>query len=233
MTGVVGRRPHRQLHDGTFADKNVGTGKTVTVTAISSAAPTPATTPANTTATTTADITGAPDHGHRHRPTPRPPTARPAPLPSQRSPSIRPRSATRATSSRPTTPPAAGTGKTLTPSGTVNDGNGGANYAVTFVNNTTGVITAGAPNKLVFLQQPTDEVVSDIITPAVTVQATDLYGNPTPSASGNVTLSSQHHQRAGTLSGTLTQPLSAASRPSTTSASTTSGTYTSPPPTAR
>ena len=32
-----------------------------------------------------------------------------------------------------------GTGKTLTPPGTVNDGNGGANYAVTFVNDTTGV----------------------------------------------------------------------------------------------
>ncbi len=37
-----------------------------------------------------------------------------------------------------------GTGKTLTPSGTVNDGNGGANYTITFVNNTTGVITARA-----------------------------------------------------------------------------------------
>jgi len=36
----------------------------------------------------------------------------------------------------------AGTGKTLTPTGTVNDGNGGANYNVSFVNNTTGVITA-------------------------------------------------------------------------------------------
>ena len=37
-----------------------------------------------------------------------------------------------------------GTGKTLTPTGTVNDGNGGANYAVTFVNDTTGAITARA-----------------------------------------------------------------------------------------
>ncbi len=35
-----------------------------------------------------------------------------------------------------------GTGKTLTPSGAVNDGNGGTNYTVTFVSNTTGVITA-------------------------------------------------------------------------------------------
>ena len=37
-----------------------------------------------------------------------------------------------------------GTGKTLTPAGTVNDGNGGANYTVTFVNDTTGAITARA-----------------------------------------------------------------------------------------
>ncbi len=34
-----------------------------------------------------------------------------------------------------------GTGKVLTPSGTVSDGNSGNNYAVTFVTNTTGVIT--------------------------------------------------------------------------------------------
>ena len=35
-------------------------------------------------------------------------------------------------------------GKALVPSGVVNDGNGGANYAVTFANNTTGVISARA-----------------------------------------------------------------------------------------
>jgi hypothetical protein len=38
-----------------------------------------------------------------------------------------------------------GTGKTLTPSGTVNDGNGGNNYSYTFVSVHTGIITAGAP----------------------------------------------------------------------------------------
>src|SRR5581483_11716308 len=37
-----------------------------------------------------------------------------------------------------------GTGLTLTPAGSVSDGNGGNNYAVTFVNDTTGVITARA-----------------------------------------------------------------------------------------
>jgi hypothetical protein len=37
-----------------------------------------------------------------------------------------------------------GTGLTLTPAGAVSDGNGGDNYAVTFVSNTTGVITRKA-----------------------------------------------------------------------------------------
>jgi len=37
-----------------------------------------------------------------------------------------------------------GVGKTLTPAGTVTDGNGGNNYAITFVTDTTGVITARA-----------------------------------------------------------------------------------------
>ena len=36
--------------------------------------------------------------------------------------------------------PAVGTGKTLTPAGSVSDGNGGNNYAVTLVNNTSGAI---------------------------------------------------------------------------------------------
>jgi filamentous hemagglutinin family protein len=40
----------------------------------------------------------------------------------------------------------AGAGKTLTPSGIVNDGNSGANYAYTFVVNNTGVITPRAVN---------------------------------------------------------------------------------------
>ena len=39
---------------------------------------------------------------------------------------------------------AAGTGKTLTPAGSVIDGNAGANYAVTFVSVDTGVITGRA-----------------------------------------------------------------------------------------
>jgi hypothetical protein len=41
--------------------------------------------------------------------------------------------------------PTLGSGQSLIPSGSVNDGNGGNNYSVTFVNNITGVITKGTP----------------------------------------------------------------------------------------
>ncbi len=41
--------------------------------------------------------------------------------------------------------PDAGTGKTLTPAGVANDGNGGNDYAYTYVPNTTGVILAATP----------------------------------------------------------------------------------------
>src|SRR4029077_6510122 len=74
----------------------------------------------------------------------------------------------------------AGTGKTLTPSGTVNDGNGGNNYAYTFVNNTTGAITAraltitAAPNTKVY-----DGTTSAAALPTITtgvLQGTDTAG---------------------------------------------------------
>jgi len=41
--------------------------------------------------------------------------------------------------------PNVGTSKTLTPAGVANDGNGGNNYAYTFVPNTTGVIAKATP----------------------------------------------------------------------------------------
>jgi len=45
--------------------------------------------------------------------------------------------------------PGAGSGVTLTPAGSVNDGNGGNNYAVTFVTDTTGQITPALPTVVV------------------------------------------------------------------------------------
>ena len=62
-----------------------------------------------------------------------------------------------------------GTGKTLTPSGTVTDGNSGNNYSYTFVNNVTGVINAraltitGAANSKTY-----DGGISSATNPAIT-----------------------------------------------------------------
>jgi len=63
--------------------------------------------------------------------------------------------------------PNVGTGKTLTPSGSVNDGNGGNNYAVTFVNDTTGVIM---PRAIVVTATPNTKVY-DGTTSAVAIPA--------------------------------------------------------------
>ena len=63
-----------------------------------------------------------------------------------------------------------GTGKTLTPAGSVNDGNGGGNYAVTFVANTAGsvtplaIIVSAATATKVY-----DGTTSSTATPAVTL----------------------------------------------------------------
>src|SRR5204863_179490 len=62
-----------------------------------------------------------------------------------------------------------GTGKTLTPAGTVNDGNGGGNYAVTFVANTTGVINARALTVTAVSDTKTyDGTTASAATPTVT-----------------------------------------------------------------
>jgi fibronectin-binding autotransporter adhesin len=72
-----------------------------------------------------------------------------------------------------------GTGKTLTPAGSVTDGNGGANYNVTFVANLTGEITAvGTTTGLLSSTNPSTE------TSNVTFTATVSSGVGTPT--GNV-----------------------------------------------
>jgi hypothetical protein len=81
-----------------------------------------------------------------------------------------------------------GTGLTLTPTGSVNDGNGGHNYAVTFVANTTGVITARAITVTAATNTKTyDGTTSAAATPAVTAGSlvsgdaaafTESYGSP-------------------------------------------------------
>ncbi len=62
-----------------------------------------------------------------------------------------------------------GTGKTLTPTGLVVDGNGGANYAVTFAPDTTGVISARAITVTAGTDTKTyDGSTSSLVVPSIT-----------------------------------------------------------------
>ncbi len=128
----------------TFADTNVGVGKVVSVSGISiSGADASNYNLANTTASTTANITvrsitvtAVTDTKVYDGTTLAPVT------PAITSGSLAPGDMANFTETFDTKN--VGTGKTLTPSGTVTDGNGGLNYTVTFANDTTGVITARA-----------------------------------------------------------------------------------------
>ncbi|MEI8042618.1 MAG: YDG domain-containing protein, partial [Verrucomicrobiota bacterium] len=63
-----------------------------------------------------------------------------------------------------------GTGKTLTPAGSVTDGNGGANYAVTFANDTTGVIT-GAASTAALISSANPSTNGDSVTFTATISS--------------------------------------------------------------
>ncbi len=128
----------------TYANKNVGTNKTVTVTGITkTGADNGNYTLASTTVTTTATITARPitvtaatnSKGYDGVTTA-------AGVPTITAGSLA--TGDTVTWSETYADKNVGTGKALVPAGTVSDGNGGANYAVTFANNTTGVITARA-----------------------------------------------------------------------------------------
>ncbi len=68
------------------------------------------------------------------------------------------------------------TGKTLTVSGSVNDGNGGANYAVTFVSNTTGVINQAG---LTITALPNTKTYDGTTSAATTPTVSGLQGSDT------------------------------------------------------
>jgi hypothetical protein len=65
-------------------------------------------------------------------------------------------------------------------------------------------INAGTPKVVTIDQQPTTTVAGTAITPAVTVTARDLLGNPVKTFTGNVTIAIAVNPAAGTLSGTKT-----------------------------
>ena len=126
----------------TFTDANVGTGKAVSVSGISISGPDVGNYMlSNTTANTTADITAlaitvtAATNSKIYDG-----TTTAAALPTITSGSLVSGDTASFTESYDTKN--VGTSKTLTAAGLVNDGNGGNNYAVTFVADTTGVITA-------------------------------------------------------------------------------------------
>ncbi len=83
-----------------------------------------------------------------------------------------------------------GTGKTLTPSGLVNDGNSGNNYAVTFVNDTTGEITAAAititADAKTKVYGSADPSLTYQITSGALINGDDLTGSLTRTSGANV-----------------------------------------------
>ncbi|MFN8454654.1 MAG: YDG domain-containing protein [Anaerolineae bacterium] len=126
-----------------FVDKNIGTGKTVNVSGISISGADAGNYTVNTSATTTADITvraitvtAASDSKTYDG------TTGSTGVPTLTAGTLA--AGDSATWSQSFDDENVGTGKSLTPAGSVSDGNGGNNYLVTFVNDATGVITARA-----------------------------------------------------------------------------------------
>ena len=188
-----------------FVDQHVGTGKAVNVSGISISGPDAANYTVNTTAATTANVAqrAITVTAQTNTKTADGNTSAAA-VPQVTTGSIAGNDAAAFTEAYLT--PDAGTGKTLVPSGSVADDNGGSNYDVTFVDDTTGVINAASPTKLVFTSQPSSEFVGATMTPSVVLQVTDAFDNPT-TATGSVTITLSAGQ--GTLNGTATKPISA------------------------
>ena len=63
-------------------------------------------------------------------------------------------------------------------------------------------VNAGADDHLAFVTQPSDTVFGQTMTPPVTVQVLDQFGNQTAS-SANVSLAIGNNPASGTLSGTI------------------------------
>ena len=122
-----------------FADKNIGLAKPVSITGISIAGIDAGNYTFNNTAATVADITALPITVTAVTDTKVYDTT----TNSSAIPTILPVLVGTDTPSFIETfnTPIVGVGKILTPSGTVNDGNGGNNYSITFVQDNTGVIT--------------------------------------------------------------------------------------------
>jgi YDG domain/Bacterial Ig-like domain (group 3) len=127
----------------TFDDKNVGTGKAISVTGISVTGTDAGNYSWNTSASATANITQRPITVTAASDT----KVYDGNTSSDETPGISYGSlagSDQASFTQTFNNKNVGTGKTLTPAGTVNDGNSGNNYKVTFANNTSGEITPRA-----------------------------------------------------------------------------------------
>jgi hypothetical protein len=74
---------------------------------------------------------------------------------------------------------------------------------------TTFNVTPAAASALIFTGQPSNVIAGTVVTPAVQVTARDQFGNTATGFAGNVTVAVGTNPSGGTLSGTLTQPVSA------------------------
>src|SRR5260370_11744043 len=79
----------------------------------------------------------------------------------------------------------------------------GTNPAASITTQPVVTVNPSAANKLVFGQQPTSTAAGQSISPAVTVQIQDQFGNLT-SSTANVTVAIGNNPSSGTLSGTTT-----------------------------
>jgi hypothetical protein len=86
---------------------------------------------------------------------------------------------------------------------------GSAGHYRTISGSATVAVSPAAPDHLLFLQQPTNTTAGQTISPAVTVEIVDQFGNVvTSDNSDTVTLTIGTNPGGGTLSGTLTVTVS-------------------------
>jgi alpha-L-arabinofuranosidase len=91
----------------------------------------------------------------------------------------------------------AGTGKTLTPAGSVSDGNSGNNYSVTFVNNTAGIITA---RPLTVSATGVDKSYDGTIAASVTLSDNRIAGDVFTDSYTNASFATKHAGTGKTVS---------------------------------
>lgn len=66
-------------------------------------------------------------------------------------------------------------------------------------------VAPDSPDRLAFVQQPSSSVAGSIISPAITVEVRDQFGNPVTSATNTVTLGISDNPGGATIGGTLSR----------------------------